>query len=130
MAHETELSDALNWRPKPPVPSSLEFAFLAWDFQKTTPDYEYDVELPEADFRPMYVDFVSAAYAATLDSIGDLEFPDGFGEGPGLLSSVIGVFPGTRRGRETDELWSMAIACGDAAVGESAGHVELACERR
>lgn len=101
--------DALNWRPKPPVPSSLEFAFLAWDFEKPTPDHEYEVELPEADFEPMYVDFVSAAYAATLDTIGDLKFPEGFGEGPGLLTSLIGVFPGTKRGRETDELWSMAV---------------------
>ena len=110
MPQEAELLDALNWRPKPPVPSSLEFAFLAWDFEKPTPDYEYEVELPEADFRPLYVEFVSAAYAATLDSIGDLQFPEGFGEGPGLLSSVIGVFPGTKRGKETDELWSMAVA--------------------
>ena len=110
MTSDADLIDALNWRPKPPVPSSLEFAFLAWDFEKTTPDYQYEIELPEAEFRPMYVDFVSAAYAATLDSIGDLAFPKGFGEGPGILSILIGVFPGTKCGRETDELWSMAVA--------------------
>ena len=110
MTLEAELLDALGWRPKPPVPSSLEFAFLAWDFEKTTPEYEYEVELPEADFRPLYVDFVSAAYAAALDSIGDLKFPEGFGEGRGLISSVMGVLPGTKRGSETDELWSMAVA--------------------
>ena len=110
MAPEAEMLDALNWRPKPPVPSSLEFAFLTWDFEKTTPDYQYEIELPEAEFRPMYVDFVSAAYAATLDAIGDLSFPEGFGEGLGILSIVIGVFPGMKRGRETDELWSMAVA--------------------
>ena len=110
MGREAELLDALNWRPKPPVPSSLEFAFLVWDFEKPSPEYEYEVELPEADFRPLYVEFVSAAYAAALDTIGDLQFPEGFGEGPGLLTSVIGVLPGTKRGRETDELWSMAVA--------------------
>ncbi|MDP6667805.1 MAG: hypothetical protein QF357_10485 [Dehalococcoidia bacterium] len=110
MAREAELIDALDWRPSPPVPSSLEFAFLAWDFEKPTPEYEYEVELPGADFEPMYVDFVSAAYAAALDTIGDLRFPEGFGKGPGLLASLLGILPGTKRGRETDELWSMAVS--------------------
>jgi hypothetical protein len=110
VTQEAELLDALGWRPKPPVPSSLELALLVWDFQKESPDYEYEVDLPEADFRPMYVEFVSAAYAAALDSIGDLKFPERFGKGSGLLSSMIGVLPGTKHGNETDELWSMAVA--------------------
>ena len=110
MTREAELLDALNWRPSPPVPSTLEFAFLAWDFEKPTPQFTYDVELPEADFKPMYVDFVSVAYAATLDVIGDLKFPPKFGMGPGLIGTLKGLFPGMERGRETDELWSLAVA--------------------
>lgn len=110
MAREAELLDALGWRPKPPVPSSLKFALLAWDFEKTTPEYEYEVELPEADYKPMYVEFVSAAYAAALDTIGDLQIPDGFGESPGIISNLIGILPGTSRGTEADELWAMAVA--------------------
>ncbi|MDA1279503.1 MAG: hypothetical protein O3B95_05600, partial [Chloroflexi bacterium] len=109
MARDTELLDALVWRPSPPVASSLEFAFLAWDFEKPTPAFQYAVELPEAKFKPMYADFVSAAYAATLDTIGDLTFPPNFGKGPGLLAKIKGFFPGMKSGRETDELWSLAV---------------------
>ncbi len=109
VAREAELLDALNWRPKPPVPSSLEFAFLAWDFEKPTPDYDYEVELPEADFEPVYVDFVSAAYAATLDTIGDLKFPEDYGKGRGIVAAIVGLFPGTKRGTEEHELWEMAV---------------------
>lgn len=109
MAYEAELLDALLWRPSPPKPSTLEFALLAWDFEKPTPDFEYTVELPEADFDPMYFDFVSAAYAAVLDVIGDLRIPENFGNGPGLLATLIGLLPGTKSGNETDEIWSMAV---------------------
>jgi hypothetical protein len=109
VTQDADLLEALNWRPSPPVPSTLEFALLAWDFELETPDYEYEVELPEADFTPMYVDFVSAAYAATLDVVGDLNFPDGYGEGPGIAATIIGLFPGTKRGTEEHELWELAV---------------------
>jgi hypothetical protein len=110
MSREAELLDALSWRPKPPTPSTLEFALLAWDFERPTPDYEYEVELPDAEFDPMYVDFVSAAYAAVLDVVGDLKFPENYGKGPGLVKTLIGLFPGTNRGTEGRNLWVLAIA--------------------
>ncbi len=109
MARDAELLEALSWRPKPPVPATLEFALLAWDFELETPDYEYEVELPEADFEPMYVDFVSAAYAAVLDVVGDLRIPRKYGKKPGLFKRFIGLFPGTRRGTEGRELWALAV---------------------
>jgi hypothetical protein len=107
---DAELLEALNWRPSPPIPATFEFALLAWDFELETPDYEYKVELPEADYKPMYVDFVSAAYAAILDVVGDLAFPRTYGHKPGLLKRFSGLFPGTRRGTEGRELWALAIA--------------------
>ena len=110
MTQEAELINALSWRPKPPVPSTLEFALLAWDFELETPDYEYEVELPESDFAPMYVDFVSAAYAAVLDVVGDLTIPRKYGQKPGLLKRFVGLFPGTKRGTEGRELWTLAIS--------------------
>ncbi len=112
MPRDTELTEALSWRPSPPTPSTLEFALLAWDFELETPDYEYEVELPEseAEYEPMYVDFVSAAYAAVLDVVGDLTIPTKYGQKPGLLKRFIGLFPGTRRGTEGRELWSLAVA--------------------
>jgi hypothetical protein len=110
MPSDSQLIDALSWRPTPPNPATLEFALLAWDFELETPDYEYRVELPEADFAPMYVDFVSAAYAAVLDVVGDLNIPSKYGQKPGLLKRFIGIFPGTQRGTEGSELWALAIA--------------------
>jgi hypothetical protein len=110
MSQEIELRTALNWKPSPPNPATLEFALLAWDFELETPDYEYEVELPEADFAPMYVDFVSAAYAAVLEVVGDLRIPRTYGKKPGLLKRFKGVFPGTKRGTEGRELWSLAVA--------------------
>ncbi len=110
MAREVELLEALSWRPKPPIPATFEFALLAWDFEQETPEHEYLVELPDADFRPLYVDFVSAAYAAVLDAVGDLKFPHKYGESQGPLKTIIGFFPGTRRGTEGSELWTLAVA--------------------
>lgn len=110
MAREAELIAALGWRPSPPSPATLEFALLAWDFELETPDYEYQVELPDADFSPMYVDFVSAAYAAVLYVVGDLVVPANLGQKPSLLKQFKGLFPGTKRGTEGRELWSLAIA--------------------
>ncbi|HJP28130.1 MAG TPA: hypothetical protein QF694_04900 [Dehalococcoidia bacterium] len=110
MPREVELLEALSWRPAPPTPATLEFALLAWDFELETPDYEYEVELPEADFEPMYVDFVSASYAAALNAVGDLKIPGKYGEKPGLLKRFTGLFPGTRRGTEGCELWTLAVA--------------------
>ena len=110
MSRDAELVAALKWRPSPPTPATLEFARLAWDFQLPTPDYEYEVELPESDFEPMYVDFVSAAYAAVLDVVGDLEFPRKYGQKPWFGRRIIGLFPGTRRGTEGRELWTLAVA--------------------
>jgi hypothetical protein len=109
MPQDAIILDAITWRPSPPAPATLEFALLAWDFERPTPDYEYEVELPEAAYAPMYVDFVSAAYAAALDVIGDLKIPDKYGHRPGMIASVIGLFPGTKRGTEEHELWEMAI---------------------
>ncbi len=109
MARDAELLDALSWRPKPPVPSTIEFALLAWDFELETPEYEYEVELPEANFEPLYVDFVSAAYAAVLDVVGDLTIPRKYGQRPRLLKRFTGLFPGTRRGTEGRELWALAV---------------------
>ena len=110
MARDAELLAALSWRPSPPNPATLEFALLAWDFELDTPDYEYEVELPEADFATMYVDFVSAAYAAALDVVGDLKIPEQFGQKPGLIKRFTGLFPGTKRGTEGRELWTLAVA--------------------
>lgn len=109
MPRDAELLEALSWRPKPPVPATLEFALLAWDFELETPDYEYEVGLPEADYEPMYVDFVSAAYAAILDVVGDLRIPQTYGQKPGLLKRFTGLFPGTKRGTEGRELWALAV---------------------
>jgi len=112
MPRDAELLAALSWRPTPPTPATLEFALLAWDFELETPDYEYKVELPEAegDFDPMYVDFVSAAYAAILDVAGDLKIPEKLGQKPGLIKRFTGLFPGTKRGTEGRELWTLAVA--------------------
>lgn len=110
MTRDAELLAALSWRPTPPTPATLEFALLAWDFELETPEYEYEVELPEADFAPMYVDFVSAAYAAVLDVVGDLTIPRAYGQKPGLLKRIKGLFPGTKRGTEGRELWTLAVA--------------------
>jgi hypothetical protein len=110
MAREAELIAALDWRPSPPSPATLEFALLAWDFELETPDYEYQVELPDAEFAPMYVDFVSAAYAAVLDVVGDLAVPSKLGQRPSVLKQLKGLFPGTKRGTEGRELWTLAVA--------------------
>lgn len=110
MARDAELLAALSWRPSPPNPATLEFAFLAWDFELPTPEYEYEVELPDSHFDPMYVDFVSAAYAAALDVVGDLTIPSDYGQKPALLKQIVGLFPGTKRGTEGWELWSLAVA--------------------
>jgi hypothetical protein len=110
VSQDAELIDALGWRPKPPVPATIEFAYLTWDFERPTPEYEYEVELPESEFEPMYVDFVSAAYAAVLDVVGNLVIPRKYGQRPGLLKRFIGLFPGTRRGTEGRELWTLAVA--------------------
>ena len=110
MSQEAELIDALSWRPKPPLPATIEFALSAWDFELETPEYKYEVELPESEFKPMYVDFVSAAYAAVLDVVGNLVIPQKYGQKPGLLKQLIGVFPGTKRGTECRELWTLAVA--------------------
>ena len=110
MTRDAELLAALNWRPSPPSPATLEFALLAWDFELETPDYKYEVELPEADYAPMYVDFVSAAYAAVLNVVGDLTIPSTLGQKPNLLKRFKGLFPGTKRGTEGRELWALAIA--------------------
>jgi hypothetical protein len=110
MAREAELIAALDWRPSPPSPATLEFALLAWDFELETPDYEYQVELPDAEFAPMYVDFVSAAYAAVLDVVGDLAVPSKLGQRPSVLKQLKGLFPGTKRGTEGRELWILAVA--------------------
>jgi hypothetical protein len=107
---EVQLTEALSWRPTPPTPSTIEFARLAWDFELPTPDYEYTVELPDAEFEPMYVDFVSAAYAAVLDVVGDLKIPTNFSRKPSLIRRFIGLFPGTKRGTEGRELWTLAVA--------------------
>jgi hypothetical protein len=110
VSQEAELIDALSWRPKPPIPATIEFALSAWDFELETPEYTYEVDLPESEFKPMYVDFVSAAYAAVLDVVGNLVIPEKYGKKPGLLTQIIGVFPGTRRGTEGRELWTLAVA--------------------
>jgi hypothetical protein len=110
MAREAEIIAALDWRPSPPSPATLEFALLAWDFELETPDYEYQVELPDAEFAPMYVDFVSAAYAAVLDVVGDLAVPSKLGQRPSVLKQLKGLFPGTKRGTEGRELWILAVA--------------------
>lgn len=110
MSQDAELINALDWRPEPPVPATIEFALLAWDFELETPEYEYEVDLPESEFKPMYVDFVSAAYAAVLDVVGNLVIPQKYGKKPGLLKRFIGVFPGTKRGTEGRELWTLAVA--------------------
>jgi len=110
MARDAELLAALSWRPTPPTPATLEFALLAWDFELETPEYEYEVELPVADYEPMYVDFVSAAYAAVLDVVGNLKIPKKYGQKPGLMKRFIGLFPGTKRGTEGRELWTLAVA--------------------
>jgi len=110
MSRDVKLLEALSWRPTPPTPATLEFALLAWDFELETPDYEYTVELPAADFEPMYVDFVSAAYAPVLDVVGDLNIPRTYGQKPGILKRLVGLFPGTKRGTEGRELWTLAVA--------------------
>jgi len=110
VSQDAELIDALDWQPKPPVPATIEFALSAWDFELETPEYEYEVELPEAEFKPMYVNFVSAAYAAVLDVVGNLTVPEKYGKKPGLLKRFVGVFPGTKRGTEGRELWTLAVA--------------------
>ena len=45
-----------------------------------------------------------------LDVVGDLKIPTRFGNKPSLLRRFIGLFPGTRRGTEGRELWSLAVA--------------------
>lgn len=110
MSTEIEVIKALDWKPSPPQPATIEFAMLAWDFEKPTPEYTYEIELPPASFEPLYYDFVSAAYAATLHSIGDLRFPASYGESPGILKRITGLFPGTERGTEIDEIWDLAVA--------------------
>jgi hypothetical protein len=110
MTLDSQLTEALRWRPTPPTPATIEFALLAWDFELETPEYTYDVELPDAEYAPMYVDFVSAAYAAVLDVVGDLRIPGTYGQKPGLLKRFIGIFPGTKRGTEGRELWALAVA--------------------
>lgn len=110
MSTDVEVIKALDWKPSPPQPATIEFAMLAWDFEKPTPAYTYEVELPSASFDPLYYDFVSAAYAAALYSVGELRFPASYGESPGILKRFTGLFPGTERGTEIDEIWDLAVA--------------------